>query len=581
MRLFIGNLFNEASKDDLDRLFKEFGGAQKVDIKAKKDIEGNVLTTFAFVDLTDEGHPASQVIQKLNNLKWKGKTLRVQMAQESFVDRLARERREKMSQICAKPDSQEYDPMKLAKTNLGSNSQSTTPSTSKDNLPQELPLKRPLQRKQYCSSSDDDEDESENQGSLKSKNVNVMARLSNFDSNFWNDEVDQRSDGRRKTLESNKKSLEAQSNSNKKRLEALKRKKSDSYNSGGSIMKENSSNKQLKFEKVEEKRRENLFNDDESEPDDEGDDKFEVRKEFEGKSGAKLMQLQSKFQSDARFKLTQAFKDESDGDDESDAEDEGHEVEGGDDFAAEKRRNLDILQQVLGDKKVEKPKRNKKDAEFKSLERFDPESYFDPKKKEVQKAAREDCGINKRVESQVPLVSDEKSYEVKSDLFSTGQSLFKFGFAKQEEKVINNEKYKSEDISSKKKKLDFLDKNPFKYDSSESEEEEEAEAAADESKTSDFSRKLAQRAQQKSTNNETLNTFFFVNESDPRFDEGKNFLLNAAMSLDEIREKYEEERPKLAAILKKKMRNKAKKAENATKKNKRQFRKKSWNRKKK
>ena len=55
--------------------------------------------------------------------------------------------------------------------------------------------------------------------------------------------------------------------------------------------------------------------------------------------------------------------------------------------------------------------------------------------------------------------------------------------------------------------------------------------------------------------------FFFSPPDDKRFLEAKDFLENRSETLDEIRTKFEDHRPVLASIMKKKLRTKAKKME--------------------
>ncbi len=118
-RFFVGNLFPEVKDTDLSHLFSDYGSDVVSEIKHKQDIDGNVKQTFAFVTVKGDRAvvPASTVIQKLNGLKWKKHAIRVQVAQESFMQRLARERREREEK--AKNFSTEhhpsYDPMALVK----------------------------------------------------------------------------------------------------------------------------------------------------------------------------------------------------------------------------------------------------------------------------------------------------------------------------------------------------------------------------------------------------------------------------------------------------------------------------------
>ena len=55
--------------------------------------------------------------------------------------------------------------------------------------------------------------------------------------------------------------------------------------------------------------------------------------------------------------------------------------------------------------------------------------------------------------------------------------------------------------------------------------------------------------------------FFFSPPDDKRFSEARDFLENRSETLDEIRTKFEDHRPTLASIMKKKLRTKAKKME--------------------
>ena len=90
-RFYVGNLVADITEDDLRSLFDRFGAVQSVDTKHKRDIDGNITATFAFVKL--EGlDDVSNVIKQCNHLKWKKQIIRVQLAQESFMDRLQRER---------------------------------------------------------------------------------------------------------------------------------------------------------------------------------------------------------------------------------------------------------------------------------------------------------------------------------------------------------------------------------------------------------------------------------------------------------------------------------------------------------
>ena len=84
-RFFVGNLFPDVAGDDLAKLFGRFGSVAS-EIKKKTDIDGKVVSTFAFVTVTGDAE-ASDVIREYNGLKWKKHSIRVQVAQERDFQR--------------------------------------------------------------------------------------------------------------------------------------------------------------------------------------------------------------------------------------------------------------------------------------------------------------------------------------------------------------------------------------------------------------------------------------------------------------------------------------------------------------
>ena len=94
-RFYVGNLFHNVNEQDLQKLFVKYGSVTNVEIKSKQDIDGNKIATYAFVtiNLKDKhDNAASQCIRDCNNLKWKKNVIKVQVAQESFLSRLQKER---------------------------------------------------------------------------------------------------------------------------------------------------------------------------------------------------------------------------------------------------------------------------------------------------------------------------------------------------------------------------------------------------------------------------------------------------------------------------------------------------------
>ena len=112
-RFYVGNLFPGVEEADLNKLFKKFGAVEKVEIKKKSDVEGKVLTTFAFVTVQISDDDVATCIQQFNNLKWKKHLIKVQQAQESFLSRLQREREEAAALPKPNENVQNYDPISL------------------------------------------------------------------------------------------------------------------------------------------------------------------------------------------------------------------------------------------------------------------------------------------------------------------------------------------------------------------------------------------------------------------------------------------------------------------------------------
>ena len=115
-RFYVGNLFHDVSESNLSKLFSKHGKVQNVEIKSKRDIDGNNIATFAFVTLemkNQSENAASLCIREYNNLKWKKNLIKVQIAQESFLQRLQKERQESSSRVHTTTNT--YDPLELVK----------------------------------------------------------------------------------------------------------------------------------------------------------------------------------------------------------------------------------------------------------------------------------------------------------------------------------------------------------------------------------------------------------------------------------------------------------------------------------
>lgn len=91
-RLFVGGLGQSVSEVDLQNQFSRFGEVSDVEIITRKDDQGNPQKVFAYINIRVAESDLKKCMSVLNNTKWKGGTLQIQLAKESFLHRLARER---------------------------------------------------------------------------------------------------------------------------------------------------------------------------------------------------------------------------------------------------------------------------------------------------------------------------------------------------------------------------------------------------------------------------------------------------------------------------------------------------------
>uniref|UniRef100_A0A8C0HWX5 Nucleolar protein 8 n=1 Tax=Balaenoptera musculus TaxID=9771 RepID=A0A8C0HWX5_BALMU len=93
-RLFVGGLGQNISEADLQNQFSRFGEVSDVEIITRKDDQGNPQKVFAYVNIRVAEADLKKCMSVLNKTKWKGGTLQIQLAKESFLHRLAQEREE-------------------------------------------------------------------------------------------------------------------------------------------------------------------------------------------------------------------------------------------------------------------------------------------------------------------------------------------------------------------------------------------------------------------------------------------------------------------------------------------------------
>ncbi|NXI59401.1 NOL8 protein, partial [Chloroceryle aenea] len=93
-RLYVGGLGHTVTKAELQERFGKFGHVLDVDIITRNDDEGNPMKTFAYISVSISDADLKKCMSILNKTKWKGGTLQIEMAKESFLHRLAMEREE-------------------------------------------------------------------------------------------------------------------------------------------------------------------------------------------------------------------------------------------------------------------------------------------------------------------------------------------------------------------------------------------------------------------------------------------------------------------------------------------------------
>nr|XP_034307069.1 nucleolar protein 8 [Crassostrea gigas] len=117
-RLFVGGLFPGVTEDDIIERFKRFGEITGVEIKKKKTTDTASLgNTFAYIDLNITDENLSKCFSLYNKTKWKGLSLRIQLAKEDFLKRLIKERENgfAVKPKIKKPKGKHQEPLKNPK----------------------------------------------------------------------------------------------------------------------------------------------------------------------------------------------------------------------------------------------------------------------------------------------------------------------------------------------------------------------------------------------------------------------------------------------------------------------------------
>nr|XP_029132604.1 nucleolar protein 8 isoform X2 [Labrus bergylta] len=91
-RLYVGGLSHTITEKDLKDRFGKFGDVEDVELRTRRDDEGVPYKTFGYINIDISDADLKKCMTVLNKSKWKGGTLQIETAKESFLHRLAEER---------------------------------------------------------------------------------------------------------------------------------------------------------------------------------------------------------------------------------------------------------------------------------------------------------------------------------------------------------------------------------------------------------------------------------------------------------------------------------------------------------
>lgn len=491
-------------------------------------------------------------IREFSQQEFGGEYLSVSVAKESFLDRLKREREE------------------ANKANGGS------PVVKKETEIVKTPLPKFISKKKDESEEDDDsssESEAEQQTPAKFARISIpiieepltvneedfIVKKSSRNSVLHNGaiRIDQMSG---KVIGSTKKEIIPKNLDSKAQAADMKRVQSlnnmkNVYNQQqlaikNALAKADATRQKIVFEDEANDKNEKykLFDGDEDE-DEDYSKHFEEKEHFQGAKGQKLLELQTKYKSDNRFKIDSRFRENE--------EDDTNKFQNWDQEEGDERKwQLGILESVVGKKFQEHPEKDGNKKGGKTMTRFDPTKQDHSKflaNKQTNKVVEEEVDEVPEIveEFDENIVSKETFYKVSDDLGKTlktdgGFSLLNM-FGTSNDNQMEQDEYKEKELS-KKKTLGF-DKNPFKYDSSDSEDESGFTKKVNKAVKPDVKKTTGGRMTEMGIFRENL----FILIGDKRLTEGAVFFSSSKKS-EENGKEFNEVRNELKQIVKRKIR---------------------------
>ncbi|CAL8076209.1 unnamed protein product [Orchesella dallaii] len=671
-RLFIGNLPPSVTEEELREKFESLLSSHKTeaqvgDVQVRCKNENNY---FGFVDVHIEDTDTTLSMQNqtgmnsiplflrksidlMNNTKWKGSLIKVQLAKESFIEKLRREQ-EGRKEEAKKPNKDDLNTeqgrnkkqaddilYKLNKSKERRNRtefhrqfpiQETVNSTKQGDCGFEVvdsknrsskkvgPVleKRKIKQKQAkkSSSSEDDSDEEDQirDGIPKFKGILV---------NFPQASCAEKTEPKKPPTASaplslvcdvpppppplSKDKMEVSGLNFKKnkqqrsdllrlksieKLEELKTQRKNIIKSSLSTVTAvapiNDQHKTIESENADEepnnkRPKMTLFDgDDEEENSNEignsDDNEFAVKKQFEGASGQKLLELKTRWGNDDRFKIDNRFKEVNDNDE--------HTIEP---VEQEKEKQLNILTDIFGKTVTSLSSSGHATGKTNSviLQRYDPEAEVDEtrdheeetKKKTAPSIKLSDRNKESPAAAQPIRSTEPATFKTVSNLktlFSSGENatnqttsktsaektsfslLATFGNVDDDNMEIEEEINATSSSSGVPRS--FWQSNPFKYDSSDDEDEVKVNEKLEKTQKSSTAPLVVHGKQS-----------FFFRVNDPRLQGVEDYFLKSDEVLNETTEKGEkkevdfaEKRQELKSIVKAKIRNSKRKDEKRT-----------------
>ncbi|XP_044744867.1 probable RNA-binding protein CG14230 [Coccinella septempunctata] len=547
-RIFIENLPETVTEPEIGSKFSPFGEVKSIEIKERKVITAKHTSCFfAYVNLSTDDNELQKCFQTFQEVPWCGQFVKLQIAKESFLERLKRERAlnesknessnianhtptvestalippksKEISTTLTKKKDTPYSSVDINKKSLHESHKKKIESSSSDSSDDEEKISE--KRNTTCTDDNKEDTKSELLQIKKAKNigakfVNGLLKIEDFKKGHI---VPNKSVDNKKILD------EGQAEAEARRKKAVKDKIRAYHQQKKAFTTFKTKPKIIKFtddDEVEETVENNngkkkgsgkvkLFDSSDSET-----EEIDVQKNIE-----------NRMKSEQRFALDHRFE-----------EAEPNEIEKNQDGLNEDgQRNLKILEEVLG----QKVKRNlRQDENGPGYIRYDP-SNLDHSKYEVSEERDELKRKKKRTNEkaveikEAPEVSNERVFSKNVDFKSVlGKS---DGFSLTE--IFGGDKIKENEPACEETLVPLKNDtkgNPFKYDSSDEEDE------------------IEQVEPQPKRPKKAWTEPFFLQDNDFRFQEGLDFVKRLASQKREEGQ-LEEEREKMKKIVRSKMRN--------------------------